>query len=354
MRPSARENLAKLLDGGSPQWMPFTLDVGAFPGFTAPVLRQFKEKTGKSEPAEYFDYDFRTFSLKAVFGGDDPRRYHAEVEPGTTFDEWGIGHGDSIVEGATGHAYPPLARAETVREVEAYPSPVIDAALDLSPIAGHRQRGYPVCGYAGSIYEWSWWLRGMESFLADMILEPALTQAIVTKVTDYTRRLALESARAGIDVLCFYDDAGMQTGMQISPELWRRYIKPGWRKVLDSVRGQFPDARTFLHSCGNIRDIVPEIVDLGFDVLHPLQPECMDFAEVHREFGGHIALCATISCQRTFPFGSTEDMRAEVRRLKKVCGDDRRGILCPSNLIQPETPWDNILAFAEEAGADRF
>jgi uroporphyrinogen decarboxylase len=79
----------------------------------------------------------------------------------------------------------------------------------------------------------------------------------------------------------------------------------------------------------------------------------MDFAEVSREFGRHITLCATISSQRLFPFGSPQDIRREVRRLKQVCGADRRCILCPSNMIQPETPWGNIEAFAEEARAIR-
>jgi uroporphyrinogen decarboxylase len=145
----------------------------------------------------------------------------------------------------------------------------------------------------------------------------------------------------------------MQTGMQISPELWRRFIRPRWQEILNDVRARCPGTRTFLHSCGNIREIVPDIVELGFNVLHPIQPECMDFAEIRREFGRHIALCATISSQRTLPFGTPEDVRREVRRLKELAGEDRRCILCPSNLIQPETPWANILAFAEEARADR-
>jgi len=79
----------------------------------------------------------------------------------------------------------------------------------------------------------------------------------------------------------------------------------------------------------------------------------MDFAEAKREFGRHIVLCATISSQRTFPFGTPDDVRREVRRLKAACGPDRRCILCPSNLIQPETPWENVVAFVEEARADR-
>ena len=343
------DNLRELLALRSPHWIPFTLDVGAIPGLTGPIMQQFLDRTGEDDPAEYFDYDFRTFSLTARFGGDDPRSYHSEVAPGTTFDEWGIGHAPSAVDGTIGKTYPPLANAECVRDVEAWPAPVIDRTTDLAPIAQYQRRGYPVFGYAGSIYEWSWWLQGMEKFMMGMILQPPVTEAIVAKVAAYTKQLALASARAGIDVLCFYDDVGMQTGMQISPGMWRRYIKPQWREILDTLRSEAPGVRTFLHSCGNIRDVVADLVDLGFDVLHPIQPECMDFAELHREFGRRITLCATLSSQRIFPFGTPDDVRREVRRLKQACAGNRRCILCPSNLIQPETPWDNILAFAQEA-----
>jgi hypothetical protein len=91
-----------------------------------------------------------------------------------------------------------------------------------------HDRGYPVLGYAGSIYEWSWWLRGMEQFMVDLLESPSLAQAIIARVADFTAHLAVETARAGIDVLAFYDDAGSQRGMQISPELWRSFIKPAW------------------------------------------------------------------------------------------------------------------------------
>jgi uroporphyrinogen decarboxylase len=193
----------------------------------------------------------------------------------------------------------------------------------------------------------------MEQLMMDFVLAPALVEAIADKVAAYTTQLALGSARAGIDVLCFYDDAGMQTGMQISPDTWRRFIKPRWSDVLSTVRAEFPDAIFFLHSCGKIEEIVPDIVELGFHILHPVQPECMAFGDVHRKFGREIVLCASLSSQKVLPFGTPDDVRAEVRRLREICAPDNRAILTPSNLIQPETPWENIMAFAEEASKGR-
>jgi len=347
------ENLQMLLEGKKPEWRPFTLDVGGVPGFTEPIMRRFTEETTHHDPAEFFDYDFRTFSLSPRFGGDDPSLLHKGVEPGTTFDEWGIGHWAGGKEGTYEKMYSPLADVSSVKEVEKLPTPIIDKNADVCGVAEYKKRGYPVFGYAGSIYEWSWWLRGMQNLMMDLVAQPALAEAIIRKVCGYTKQLALASAQAGIDVLCFYDDAGMQTGMQISPDLWRKFVKPAWADVLEAIGSKFPKARFFLHSCGNIREIVGDIVELGFDILHPVQPECMDPAEVKSQFGKDIVICTTISAQKVFPFGTEECVRREVRRLKETCGKDNRCILCPSNMIQPETPWQNIIAFAKEARADR-
>jgi len=183
--------------------------------------------------------------------------------------------------------------------------------------------------------------------MMDLLDAPELAEAITRRVTTYTKSLAVASARAGIDVLCFYDDAGSQQNMQISPGLWRQFIKPRWAEVLEAVRSTNPNTSFFLHSCGNIAAIVPDVVDLGFHVLHPLQPECLDPAGIKREFGSRITCCATMSAQRILPFATPDQVRAEVARLKREMGNDRRCILCPSNRIQPETPWANVIAFAE-------
>ena len=344
------ENLRNLVSGDRGEWIPFTLDVGAMPGFTEPVMAKFRQETGAERSEEFFDFDFRTQSLAARFRGDDPAALHGDVDPGTTFDEWGIGHWAGGAAASYERMFSPLADAESVADVEALPAPVIERGQAAAAVQDHHGRGYPVFGYGGSVYEWSWWLRGMEAFMIDLAAAPDMADAVLAKVADYTRTLALETARAGVDVLCFYDDAGMQTGMQISPEMWRRFVKPRWRRILDSVRSAFPRCVFFLHCCGGIREIVPDIIEVGFQVLHPVQPECMDFRNIRQRYGRELVLCATISAQNLFPFGTPDDVRAWVRATRDLCSSDNRTILCPSNLIQPETPWENIVAFAEEAG----
>jgi uroporphyrinogen decarboxylase len=117
-------------------------------------------------------------------------------------------------------------------------------------------------------------------------------------------------------------------------------------RAVTGLRSRYPQVGFFLHCCGKIEAIVHDVVELGFHVLHPIQPECMDFADIYGRFGSRIVLAATISAQRTFPFGSADDVRREVQRLAGIAAD-RRAILMPSNRVQPETPWDNIVAFAD-------
>jgi uroporphyrinogen decarboxylase len=344
-----RENLRLLASGKTPRWIPFTLDVGSEPGLTAAVQRRFTAETGQSDAAEYFDYDLRTASVARRFGGSDPRGLHAEVPEGTQFDEWGIGHWAGGAEDTYERMFPPLAGADSRAQVEELPEPLLEAGAAAESVRAYHERGYPVVGYGGSIYEWSWWLRGMQAFMMDLLDRPDLAEAIVAKVAGFTTRLALETARAGNDVIAFYDDAGTQNGMQISPALWRSLIKPAWKAVLAEVRRLHPGAVFFLHSCGDISEIVPDVVELGFQILHPVQPECMDTARVKREWGDRIALCATLGAQRSLSLGSAEQVRTETDRVMDSLGEDRRCIVCPSNRIQPETPWENVLAFASAA-----
>jgi uroporphyrinogen decarboxylase len=341
------ENFHLLASGHAPPWIPFSLDVGALPGLSTPILRRFQQETGAVDPAEYFGADVRRFSVVAEFGGRDPEALHGALPPGTTFDEWGIGHWAGGLEGTLDRMYPPLAHVTSTAQVEALPEPIL-APADSAAVEAFHAAGYPVFGYAGSIYEWSWWLRGMERFLIDLTEDPAMADAVIGKVERHTTRLAVASARLGIDVLCFYDDAGSQHGMQISPLLWRRHIKPAWQRVLDAVRHTRPTTKFFLHSCGRIEAIVADLVELGFDLLHPLQPECMDFQTVYRQWGRKIVPCATISSQRILPFGRPEEVRAEVERLAALVAD-RRTMILPSNVVQPETPWENVVALAEAA-----
>jgi len=347
MRPI--DNLRLLLEGESPAWIPFTLDVGATPGFSASLLREFRQRTGTADVAQFFGTDTRSFTLRARFGGEDPRTLYGPLEGDVAFDEWGVARVRSAPGGPVQQVLSPLAAATATGQIETFLTPVIETPTQAGLIGGYHAAGLPVLGAAGSILEWAWWLRGREAFAVDLAERPTLAEAVLRKVEEHTVRLALATAKLGVDVLCFYDDAGTQRGMALTPALWRRFIKPAWIRVLDMVRGQFPAVRFLLHSYGKLDAIVPDIVDLGFDVLHPLQPECLNFAANYEKFGHDITLCATVSTHKTLLRGTPDDVRRELRRQTQLAAAERRCLVMPSGVIPPETPWENILALVEEA-----
>jgi len=115
--------------------------------------------------------------------------------------------------------FPLLAGELDAARIRDLPEPIIVPGDAAERVAAFHDRGYPVADYTGSIYEWSWWLRGMEQFLVDLLDQIDLAETLVAKVAGFTTPLALATAEAGIDLLCFYDDAGSQSGMQISTPL---------------------------------------------------------------------------------------------------------------------------------------
>jgi len=152
---------------------------------------------------------------------------------------------------------------------------------------------------------------------------------------------------AGVDILRLGDDVGSQKGMLMSPEVWRKWLKPGLKKVIKSARDINPEIHIFYHSDGYIEPIIPELIEIGVDILNPVQPECMDPAKLKREYGDKLAFWGTVSCQRTMPFGTPEDVINEVKLRIKTVGENGGLLIAPTHILEPDVPWENVLAFFE-------
>jgi uroporphyrinogen decarboxylase len=139
-------------------------------------------------------------------------------------------------------------------------------------------------------------------------------------------------------------DIAMQDRMLMSPELWRRIDKPRMARLISECRSGNPDLFFFFHSDGNVTAIMDDLIEIGFDVINPIQPECMDPVDVKKRWGNKITMHGGLSVQRTLPMGSVEDVRAEVATLIENCGYDGGLVVCPSNVVQPDTPVENIIA----------
>jgi uroporphyrinogen-III decarboxylase len=198
-----------------------------------------------------------------------------------------------------------------------------------------------------TIWETAWALRGYERLLMDLVVNPELADRILEIPFRYHLAAAERLTAMGIDMLWTGDDVGMQTGMLIAPRLWRRFLKPRMAELISRVKAINPGLKVAYHTDGHVRAIIPELIEIGVDVLNPVQPACMDPAELAREYGDRLCFWGTIDEQRTLPFGSPAEVRAEV--LKRLATVGRRGglILGPTHHVQLDTPLENFWAMVD-------
>ena len=270
-------------------------------------------------------------------------RYQGEYE--VRRDVWGI---ESVW--APSHTYTYTFVKHPLQEVslEEYTWPKVveesaEAVRKYCKVYGER---YLVVGYVTHLFEIAWQLTGFNQLIRLMYENPSY----VDRILDGLDKIRFEEAKllidAGVDVIYDGDDAGAQTTMIISPFLWRRHLKRRYKQLADLCHkhGVF----LMFHSDGWIEPIVPDLVEIGVDILDPVQPECMDPAEIHDKYGDKLCLHGTISVQSTLPFGKREDVINEVKkRIEKI---GLTGIILgPTHAIQPDTPLENILTLYEAA-----
>ncbi|MEI8242569.1 MAG: uroporphyrinogen decarboxylase family protein [bacterium] len=271
---------------------------------------------------------------------------------------WGIAHekGSEAACHMT-HMRHPLEPFDSVEQVLAYPWPDF-AHADTSHIRGQAEaikaQGFSAEGYmACTVWETAWYLRGMETLMADMMDDSPMATTILDQVTDRACLQIASYARAGVDYVFIGDDIGMQSTFMMSPALYREWLKPRLKRVIDAARKEKPDIIIDYHSCGYVLPGIPDLIEVGVDVLNPVQPECMDFAEIHRQFGDKLSFRGTIGTQTTMPHGTPAEVKRVVWRNLEIAGS-RGGLWCtPTHMLEPEVPWENVLAYVEACGEFR-
>jgi uroporphyrinogen decarboxylase len=194
-------------------------------------------------------------------------------------------------------------------------------------------------------YERAWSLRGMENLLADFLLEPAFVEGLFERILQYN--LAIIDAVLGHDIDGFYfgDDYGQQTGMIMSPAVWRRFIKPGLAEMFGRVKRS--GKTVALHSCGNIREIMGDLIDIGLDVYQTLQPEVYDIEKIKMDYGSDLAFWGGISTQKLLPYASPAELKAVVRKTIAILGEGGGYIASPTHQVPSDVPPQNIVVLAE-------
>lgn len=196
-----------------------------------------------------------------------------------------------------------------------------------------------------SLYERAWTLAGMEEILAAMVTDKPFVNTLLDRILEFNLRLIEHACSYPIDAMRFGDDWGDQRGLQMGPRLWREFIKPRIKEMygLAKSKGRF----VFIHSCGKVDEIFPDLIECGLDVFNPFQPEVMDVYEVKRRYGDRLTFFGGISTQRTLPFGTVQQVRDEVRRLLDEVGRNGGYIAAPSHDIPSGAKPENVAAMIE-------
>ena len=248
----------------------------------------------------------------------------------------------------------PLAAAETIADLEAYRWPDPDW-YDYAALPGLATRfsGRAVsCGYTAPFYYHNM-LRGLELSLMDPILRPDFTRHLLARLSDffteYHRRCFSALGRLA-DMTQVTDDFGSQHGLLISPRIFDQFYRAPLQRGIDLAKSQ--GLIIFHHDDGDIRALLPQLVEMGIDVLNPIQSRCgdWDLRALKEQVGQRLCFHSAVDNQQTLPFGTPADVRAEVKHLIETLAGDRTGfILGPCHNLQAVSPLENILAMYEAA-----
>ena len=322
-----------------------------------PFLELTRQRLDGADPWDHFDADVRVAALNPTRKQTNFRVYFDDLPGNATFSEWGVAH----IPHDFWHYHEnrhPLAPFTSAAELESYPFPDLDAAYRYEGLAERvaelqRQGRAVKSGQTCHIFEYAWYMRGLAQMLVDMASGDEFAAVLLDRVTELDVSVARHYAKAGADVLTTGDDVGTQERMMMSPALWRRWLKPRLARVIQAAKEAKPDIFVYYHSDGAIEPIIPDLIEIGVDILNPVQPECMDPAEVRRAYGDRLVLWGTIGTQTTFPFATPDQMHATVRERIRTAGPPGL-VLAPTHVLQPDVPFENLVAFIQAAHSYRL
>jgi uroporphyrinogen decarboxylase len=217
-------------------------------------------------------------------------------------------------------------------------------------LESHRHR-FKIVQLGMLFWERTWAMRGMAQIMMDLHDHPLFVDALLDNLESICSSVISRLARDfgdRIDAIGFSDDYGAQNAMLVSPAHWRRYFKPHLRRMYDRIHsaGKF----VYLHSCGHIEPIVGELIELGVDMLQPIQPESMDIFALKRQYGSRLCFAGGISTQWTLPFGTPEQVRDATRRCLETMGEGGGYVAAPAKPILPGVPLANAVALLDTLG----
>ena len=266
---------------------------------------------------------------------------HFHSRPGVVWDEWGRGRIWDADFHYAEYLYP-LEHAETVAEIEAYPWPD-----ELEPyrfeglkerVEDAHRRGYAVVGCLGdTLYEMAWQLRSVERLYEDILTEDAMADVLLDKIMNFRMAHARALAEAGVDILLSGDDIAMQEKLMMSRNMLNGFFFPRLRNIYNAARDVNPDIHIWFHSDGKVDEVIPDMIEVGVDILNPVQPECVDHRWVKDTYGDRLAFAGGLGVQSVLPFGTPDEVREHVKTTIQTLGAGGGLLIAPSHVIETDT-----------------
>jgi len=323
--------------------------------FCKSQIDEFEKRTGSRDYESFFGLQHKDYeiSLKKEFENGFDLYKREKLPADTKFDILGVGHskGSEYAFHMT-RMHHPLKGAE-LNEIIDYPFPKVyehDYKEALNTIEKLHSKDLAAVGRMEiTIWESSWYLRSMEELMIDMMTGDEKATVLLDKITEFACSKAEAYALGGADIIRLGDDIGMQNSIMIDISLWEQFLKPRLAKVIDTAKKINPDILVFYHSCGYVTPFIDRLIEIGVDILNPVQPESMDFNEVHEKHGDRLSFWGTIGTQQLLPFGTPGEVRKTCLERLEKCGEKGGLVLGPTHLVEPEVPWENLLAIKEAA-----
>jgi uroporphyrinogen decarboxylase len=276
--------------------------------------------------------------------GCEPQGSWKEVEPDIWEDQFGV-QWDRSIDKDIGNVRNQLVTPENLADYR-FPDPDDPSryAWSRAPLEQSEDR-FLLVNFGFTLFERAWTLVGMEDLLMAMVDDKRFVHELLDRILEFNLGVIENACSFDIDAMIFGDDWGMQTGLIMGPRAWHEFIEPRIRKMYDLVRSK--GKLVFIHCCGKVDMVFPELIECGVDVFNPFQPEVMDVFDVKRKYGGRLSFFGGVSVQRTLPYGTVAEVREEARHLLEVVGRGGGYIAAPSHAIPADAKPENVAVLIE-------
>ncbi len=377
MSMTCRERVLAAIHHQEPDRVPLIIGTSNATGIKMRPYQRLKERLGIQAPDEYI-YDWPELGTARLDEATLERlhadargvldRFPAQVyarnrrrEPHAPFiDDWGGGQTE-IEPGVWYPGLHPMPDATTIEELEQYPWPDMDDPTRVAHVRAEARKlreanQYAIIGTPWLLFpfERAHELQGLDNFLLNMSLYPDFAQAMLYKIGQLCQKLMghfLDEIGDNVDIIKIGDDLGTQNNLLISPEMYRELLKPVHADLIAFIKRR-TKAQVFFHTDGDVFDLIPDFIEIGVDILNPIQTSAgkmANLAELKKRYGDKLTFCGAVDTQHVLPHGTPAQVREEVRRVIEILAPGGGYMLSSVHTIMNDVPPENILAMVDAA-----